>query len=391
MNRTKSIFVAAGVLLALALTFSCSSDVGDDSGGSLTGTVSITGTAQVGQVLTADVGSLGGSGVMDIQWVRNGNVVIGGTGTYHVQVADTGSTIAVTVTRSGNSGSVTSRPTNRITFPKLTGTVSIIGTAQVGNTLTASTANLGGISGVILYQWERNGTNINGANNSTYILQNDDANENITVTVTRTNNLGSITTDPINITFSPLTGTVSITGTTQVGQILTANIANLSGSGTISYEWMCGTSTVGTNSSTYIVQADDVGSVITVTVTRTNNLGSVTSNQTGIVGIPPLTGTISIIGGGTTSSGMACVDIGQTLIVNTDNLGGSGTISYEWWRHTSSATSGTRRTNIGTSSTYIVQSTDSSPALNSIEVIVRRSDNSGSVNAGILVDCVFPY
>ena len=81
---------------------------------------------------------------------------------------------------------------------------------------------------------------------------------------------------------SPLTGTVSISGTAKVGHILTAVTSSLGGSGSISYQWMRGGTVIGTIS-TYTVQAGDVGSTISVTVTRTNNSGSVTSDPTATV------------------------------------------------------------------------------------------------------------
>ncbi|MCL2601129.1 MAG: hypothetical protein FWD88_08110, partial [Treponema sp.] len=47
-----------------------------------------------------------------------------------------------------------------------------------------------------------------------------------------------------------LTGTISITGNAAVGHMLTANVANLGGSGTVSFQWRRGTTDIGTNSST---------------------------------------------------------------------------------------------------------------------------------------------
>jgi len=83
----------------------------------LKGTVTIDGTAEVGQTLTVNTTSLGGSGLITFQWMRGGAIVIGSSATYTLQTADTGSTITVTVTRSDNSGSVTSPPTATITVP----------------------------------------------------------------------------------------------------------------------------------------------------------------------------------------------------------------------------------------------------------------------------------
>jgi len=85
-----------------------------------------------------------------------------------------------------------------------------------------------------------------------------------------------------------LYGTVSISGTAQVGQTLTADTNLLGGSGDITLQWMRGAVNVGTDSSTYIVQAADVGSTITVRATREDNHSSVTSLPTAAVISTPL-------------------------------------------------------------------------------------------------------
>ena len=89
----------------------------------------------------------------------------------------------------------------------------------------------------------------------------------------------------VNIVFSgailpELTGTVSIIGTAQVGQTLTADTSALGGTGTITFQWLRGATVIGTNSGTYIVQTADLGHAITVTVTRSGNAGSVASDPT---------------------------------------------------------------------------------------------------------------
>ena len=187
-------------------------------------------------------------------------------------------------------------------------------------------------------------------------------------------------------TDSPLTGTVSIGGISggivEVGQTLTANTNNLGGSGDISYQWKRNeTTNIGTNSRTYTVQAADIDSTITVTVTRSRNSGSVTSEATDTILWPFLTGTVSIeITKGTV---LFSAKAGDTLTANTDNLGGSGTISYQWKRN---------GTDIGTnSSTYTVQAGDTAPfypypetnptyqTTPSIYVTVTRAENRGSV------------
>jgi len=98
---------------------------GDNNGNSgttgdpaLTGTVSISGTAKVGQTLTANTGSLGGSGTISYQWKRGdannavNSTIYNATGnSYLLTTGDFNKFIAVTVTRSGYSGSITSTVT----------------------------------------------------------------------------------------------------------------------------------------------------------------------------------------------------------------------------------------------------------------------------------------
>jgi len=92
----------------------------------LTGTVSITGTARVGETLTANTSSLDGNGTITYQWKR-GTVDIGtNSDTYLLLSADFRSTITVTVTRSGYSGSVSSAPTAVIGSPAIKGLKSLI-------------------------------------------------------------------------------------------------------------------------------------------------------------------------------------------------------------------------------------------------------------------------
>ena len=216
--------------------------------------------------------------------------------------------------------------------PALTGTVSITGTAMVGQTLTANTANLGGI-GTFSYQWKRDVTTNIGTNSSTYLVQAVDVGSTITVTVTCSGNTGSVTssaTDAVeDVPF--LSGTVSITGTAKVGQTLTANTDSLGGSGAISYQWKRGdttsaiTETIGSDSENYLLTEDDLGKFITVTVTRTGYSGDVTSAPTAavadIMSWTPINHTT--IFGTTNGNGVAWNGTDQWVAV-----GSGGTLAY---------------------------------------------------------------
>ena len=77
----------------------------------LKGKVVIEGDPLLGNTLTANFDALGGSGIISYQWLRNGGTVIStDSPTYTLQEADKDAVITVTVTRSDNSGSVTSAP-----------------------------------------------------------------------------------------------------------------------------------------------------------------------------------------------------------------------------------------------------------------------------------------
>jgi len=147
--------------------------------GALTGTVSINGNPYVGETLTADIASLGGSGVITFQWMRSGVIINGAnSNTYTIQPADAGAVITLTVSRSDYSGFVTSVPTVEVSY-----------LAVITITTQPINKNFGDISGsiiveatvsqnaIISYQWYSNtinsytgGTIINGATNTSYSI-----------------------------------------------------------------------------------------------------------------------------------------------------------------------------------------------------------------------------
>ena len=161
-----------------------------------TGAPTITGTAQVGQTLTA-----GTTAIMDAdgltsvsytyQWIRvatdnTETNISGATASTHTLVAaDQGTTIKVTVSftdDASNPETLTSAATAVVSAAPntpATGAPTITGTAQVGQTLTAGTTAIVDADGLTsvsyTYQWIRvatdnTETNISGATASTYTL-----------------------------------------------------------------------------------------------------------------------------------------------------------------------------------------------------------------------------
>jgi len=79
---------------------------------------------------------------------------------------------------------------------QLKGTVTIEGESKLGKTVTANTSGVKG-SGIVTYQWKRNGKPIDNSNSASYLLQSDDKDTEVTVTVVFSDNIGSITSAPV--------------------------------------------------------------------------------------------------------------------------------------------------------------------------------------------------
>jgi len=368
----KTVFNTLGILALAAIIglgmLACNNDTTPTSDSPLTGTVSISGTPELGETLTADTSELDGSETITYQWKRGTTTIGTNSGSYTVVAADLGSTITVTVTRAGYTGSITSIPTAVVTdpsLPSLEGTVSIEGTAIVGQTLTANIDDLDG-EGDPSYQWRRDdedGTVV--GSDSSYEVVTDDVGFTLTVTVTTSGNSGNKSdTSGIVAAFPALTGSVSIEGAAELGETLIANTDELGGEGEISYQWKRnGTIDIGSDSDSYDIVEDDVSSSITVTVTRDGYAGSVTSIPTDVItdpGLPPLDGTVSITGSAI---------VGQMLTVSTDDLYGEGDPFYQWRRNDDNGTI------VGSSSNYVLVAADEGFTLT---VTVTTTGNSGS-------------
>ncbi|MEE0880349.1 MAG: hypothetical protein UIL36_01940, partial [Turicibacter sp.] len=118
----------------------------------------------------------------------------------------------------------------------LTGNVTISGTPKVGQTLTANIEN-NQADANLSYQWFANGTEINGATQSTLDLTDAYIGQQISVKVTADNYIGTLESNSVTVVTNQLAGTVTISGTPKVGQILTANVANNQADANLSYQW----------------------------------------------------------------------------------------------------------------------------------------------------------
>ncbi len=159
-----------------------------------------------------------------------------------------------------------------------TGSVTISGSAIQGETLTAThdLADADGL-GTVTYTWKAGGDEL--GTGTEYVLTQSEVGRSITVTASYIDQAGyaenvvSDPTGPVENVNDPPTGTVSITGLAMVGRTLVATneLADADGLGTLGYQWKAdGTEIGGATSSSYILTTEELGKVITVTVSYTD-------------------------------------------------------------------------------------------------------------------------
>ena len=112
------------------------------------------------------------------------------------------------------------------------GSLKISGEAKQGEELKADTSEISDADGLgpFSYQWNRDGTDIDGATKSTYTLTQADIGKTIKVTVSYTdggNKIETLTSEPTSVV-SP-SGIVTITGTLRQGEELKADTSGISG------------------------------------------------------------------------------------------------------------------------------------------------------------------
>ena len=209
-----------------------------------TGAPTISGTAQVGETLTASTTGIADSdglanATFTYQWIKldsnlNDSDISGATGsTYTLVAADAGTGIKVRVSftdDAGNTESLTNESALIVMAANnpATGAPTISGTAQVGETLTASTTGIADSDGLAFatftYQWIKldsnlNDSDISGATGFTYTLVAADAGTGIKVRVSFTDDAGnteSLTNESALIVMAannPATGAPTISGT----------------------------------------------------------------------------------------------------------------------------------------------------------------------------------
>ncbi len=268
-----------------------------------TGAPAISGTAQVGETLTADtLGIADADGLTNAtfsyQWLADDADISGATGSsYTLTDSDEGKAIKVRASFTDDAGNaetldsdataaVEARPNS-----PATGAPAISGTAQVGETLTADPSGIADTDGLtnvtFSYQWLADDSEISGATGSSYTLTDSDEGKAIKVRASFTDDAGNAETlDSVATAAvearpnSPATGAPAISGTVQVGETLTADtsgIADTDGltNATFSYQWLADDSEIsGATGSSYTLTDSDEGKAIKVRASFTDDAGN---------------------------------------------------------------------------------------------------------------------
>lgn len=312
-----------------------------------TGSVLIAGTATQGQVLTVSntLVDIDGLGAVMYQWQSGGKDIAGATqSTYVLSKSDVNNTISVKANYTdgfGTKENVSSSQTNKVINVNAlpTGSVLIDGIAKQNQTLTASN-NLADTDGLgdISYQWQRSGSDIPSATQSTYVLTQADVDKAISVKASYIDkydvheSVSSATTAKIiNVNDSPA-GTISILGDATQNQTLTANIdtlIDLDGIGDISYQWQRSSTDIpSATQSTYVLTQADVNQPISVKASYIDKFGA--SESINSVATAKIVDVNDKPNGHVSISGTTAQNHTLTASNDLSDLDGLGPISYQW-------------------------------------------------------------
>lgn len=276
----------------------------------------ISGVPQQGRALTASTGSWDPAAsytyqwqVCDTAWFGCVNAAGATTASYTPQGGDVGHMVRVVVTAANavGTGVASSAEVGPVTAgsgtaPQNTALPQISGSLQAGQTLTLSDGTWSGSTPISYnYQWlscNSAGADcaiLSGATQRTYVLTAAEVGKTMRGWVSGTNGYGS------GFAESPASGVVAgagtpaapantslpqISGTARQGNTLTAVPGTWTGSPTYAYQWRrCDTGGAncvtisGASSTSYLLQAADVGRTLRVAVTGTNASGSATATS----------------------------------------------------------------------------------------------------------------
>ena len=410
------VVTASNIVGSSPATSSATSVVAAATPPSNTSLPSISGTAQDGQTLGANVGMWSGSTPItySYQWQscnqqgEECHNIEGATGAnYGVATGDMETTLRVTVTASNVAGSAeaTSAASAEAESgaPSELEAPSISGDPNTGETLYANDGAWGGTETEVGYQWEHcNSTggecaSIAGATGSEYELGEGDLGTTLRLRVGISNTLGSVTavssaTEVIG-TVANLMNTLapSISGTPSNGQTLTANAGSWLGLEAIgyTYQWeRCNgnggscTNIEGATTSTHVLGTEDIGETLRVHVSASEISGTIGQTSAATQPIAAESDPVSEGPPGVSGTGIK----GHVLTATAGTWFGEGSITYTYqWERCGESGEGCSAISGATASTYTLTESD---AASTLRALVTATDEAGSTTAASSVTAV---
>ena len=272
-----------------------------------------------------------GSATLSYQWQKNAANIPGATSSIYTlpatSLADSGSVFSVAV--SNSAGTATSSQA------RLTVTASAvapaIATQPESQSVTPGASASFSISATgtspLLYQWKKNGTDISGANSSTYTLAATLADNDSLFSVAVSNSAGSVTSSHARLAVAadlvkPAITTQPAAQTVTEGETATFSVAATGTSP--SYQWKKGSALIpGATASTYTTDATSSGDNLAVfTVVVSNSAGSVTSTPATLTVSPQVAPAITV------QPAAQEITVGQTATFTVTATGTSP--NYQW-------------------------------------------------------------
>ena len=242
----------------------------------LAGTPAISGNAYYGGTLSANLSGINEPDLSQVvlKWTRV-------DGTTETQVATGNKDTTYTLVEADIGKTIRLDVSDNVLTGTLNASAAITKAPYSGSSVTKPIAQTVGETSIVLqsvtgYEYMRTGgswqdsTTFSGLSAGTSYDFYQRAKETTTTQASATSDKTAIKTT------AGITGTASITGTAQSGKTLTGALSGSNASGTISYTWQRGGSTVGTGT-TYLLGSADVGQVITLVVSASDQTGSLSA------------------------------------------------------------------------------------------------------------------
>ena len=343
------------------------------------------GTTETLTATTGTVDNVNNAGTVTITstitYQCNAEAILSTSKAYTLTQSEVGKTMTVTVRYTDQQGTTSLRQPIR-------SPMSMMKALTSEGAITATDAD-GVDTSTITYQWQAGTDEAILSTSKAYTLTQAEVGKTMTVTVRYTDQQG--TTETLTATTGTVTnvndeGTLTISGTASEGRTLTATVMDADGvnTSTITYQWQAGTDeAILSTSKAYTLTQSEVGKTMTVTARYTDQQGTTETltATTGTVDNVNNAGTVTI--SGTASEG----EVLTATVMDADGVDTS-TITYQWQAGTDEAILSTSKaytltqSEVGKTMTVTARYTDqqgTTETLTATTGTVTNVNNAGTV------------